>query len=72
MGSALLATARRLAWRSRRLPPALVARYSDEATASPPKYENVRKLIVGLGNPGDKYAKTRCVATVGQHAPLYC
>jgi hypothetical protein len=51
-------TARRLGGRA----PALVARYS-EAAASPPKYENVRKLIVGLGNPGDKYAKTRCVAT---------
>lgn len=55
MRSALVA--RRLALR-----PALAARFSEAATGegAPPKYENVRKLLVGLGNPRDKFARTRC------------
>jgi hypothetical protein len=33
----------------------------EHKAEAPVKYENVRKLLVGLGNPGDKYTKTRCV-----------
>ncbi|DAZ96850.1 TPA: hypothetical protein N0F65_008281, partial [Lagenidium giganteum] len=30
-----------------------------DATAKPVKLDHVRKLVVGLGNPGEKFAKTR-------------
>lgn len=34
-----------------------------EAEEKTLKYEHVRKLIVGLGNPGDKFKRTRYAAS---------
>ncbi|TYZ68134.1 hypothetical protein PybrP1_000934 [[Pythium] brassicae (nom. inval.)] len=39
--------------------PATRALSTAAADTEPHKYENVRKLIVGLGNPGEKFARTR-------------
>lgn len=43
-----------------------------ESEALPPKYENVRKLVVGLGNPGEKFAKTRCVQAAASVMCCHC
>lgn len=40
-----------------------LASSAAEGDGEPAKYENVRKLVVGLGNPGEKFAKTRCAPT---------
>lgn len=37
----------------------LLSTQAAEVEEQPPKYEHVRKLIVGLGNPGDKFKRTR-------------